>query len=76
MLSGSNKKVSAEANQIVNEAGCSLIFRDNKYYARSQIHLVVDYRTAPDGYIHGRGMELRNSGDALQISVCRWNWND
>ena len=50
-----NKK--CEANQILIECGCSLLFT---------LMLVVGHT---DRHIHDGGMELRNPGDGLQISV-------
>ena len=53
VLSGSNREVSAEANQILSEAGCSLIFTPNEDYAGSRTPLVIDCRTVADGHIRG-----------------------
>ena len=62
MLSGKNREVPAEANQILSEAGCSLIFTPNEYYAGSWTPLFIDCRTVADGHIHGGRTEFRNSG--------------
>ena len=45
VLSNCNREVSAEANQILSEAGCSLIFTPNEYYASGRTPLVIDCRT-------------------------------
>ena len=71
VLSGSNREVSAEANQILSEAECSLIFTPNDYYAGTRTLLIIDCRIVEDGHIHSGEMELNNSGDRLQISVLR-----
>ena len=70
VLSGSNREISAEANQILCEAGCSLIFTPY-YFNGNSMPLIKDCRIVADGHIHSGGMELRNSGDGLQIAVTR-----
>ena len=58
---------SVKANQILNEAGCSLIFTPNEYYAGSRTALFIECQNVAEGHNHGGGMEPRNSGDRVQI---------
>ena len=71
VLSGSNREVSSEPNQILSEAGCSLIFTPNEYYGGGRTPLVIDCRTVADGHIHGGGMELSYSVNELQTLITR-----
>ena len=51
VLSGSNREISADANQLLNETGFFLNFTRIEYYAGSRQPLVIDCRTVADGHI-------------------------